>query len=170
MGLMREVPMLLRAAALLALLAAVSPAAGAQDLTACSPEHAGERLCRAGNVCVCRLTGGTMLGIPIAYRWDCQIGNGGCIEGEYNPLSRLPYTPMPTQAVRPRPSVSPEPGPERAQIVELQKALSRHGFDPGPADGVFGPRTRAALNAFQRRERLPVTDRPSPEALARLRG
>lgn len=32
----------------------------------------------------------------------------------------------------------------------LQTALARAGYEPGPADGVFGARTRAALLAFQK--------------------
>src|SRR5258708_4368254 len=68
------------------------------------------------------------------------------------------------------PPAAPEAGAARPQMMELQKALARQGFAPGRADGVFGPRTGGALNAFQRREHLPVTERPSPEALARLKG
>ncbi len=36
-------------------------------------------------------------------------------------------------------------------LVELlQTALSRAGYDPGPVDGIFGPKTRNAVLAFQR--------------------
>lgn len=38
--------------------------------------------------------------------------------------------------------------------IELQKALSRAGFDPGPVDGRLGKKTRAAIKAFQRRHNL----------------
>ena len=31
----------------------------------------------------------------------------------------------------------------------IQAALANIGFDPGPADGVPGPATRAAIRAFQ---------------------
>ena len=40
----------------------------------------------------------------------------------------------------------------RAQRVSVQKALSAYGLDVGTADGVFGPRTRAAVTAYQRAE------------------
>jgi peptidoglycan hydrolase-like protein with peptidoglycan-binding domain len=36
----------------------------------------------------------------------------------------------------------------------LQQALSSRGFDPGPIDGVIGPRTRAAMRDFQQQQNL----------------
>jgi hypothetical protein len=44
--------------------------------------------------------------------------------------------------------------------VELQQAqqqLGRLGYDAGEADGVYGPRTRQALEAFQQAQGLPIT-------------
>lgn len=38
--------------------------------------------------------------------------------------------------------------------IEVQKALSRAGFDPGPIDGRLGRKTKAAIKAFQRRHNL----------------
>jgi peptidoglycan hydrolase-like protein with peptidoglycan-binding domain len=38
-----------------------------------------------------------------------------------------------------------------------QQALKTEGFDPGPVDGRMGPRTRAALSDYQRKNDLPVT-------------
>jgi peptidoglycan hydrolase-like protein with peptidoglycan-binding domain len=35
-------------------------------------------------------------------------------------------------------------------VVALQNQLRTAGFDPGPSDGQFGPRTQAAVEAFQR--------------------
>ena len=40
-------------------------------------------------------------------------------------------------------------GPDVAQVAAAQRALVRHGYDPGPVDGLIGPRTRAALRSFQ---------------------
>ena len=37
---------------------------------------------------------------------------------------------------------------------ELQQHLVNRGFDPGPVDGVWGPRTQAALVSFQRKRCL----------------
>jgi peptidoglycan hydrolase-like protein with peptidoglycan-binding domain len=37
----------------------------------------------------------------------------------------------------------------RPQVVQLQNQLKALGFNPGPADGMVGPRTVAAARAFQ---------------------
>ena len=42
---------------------------------------------------------------------------------------------------------------------EAQQRLVDAGFDPGPVDGLYGRRTRAGLEAFQRHVGLPVTGR-----------
>lgn len=38
----------------------------------------------------------------------------------------------------------------REEVEEVQKRLLAHGFDPGPADGIIGPRTNAAISAFKK--------------------
>ena len=55
-----------------------------------------------------------------------------------------------------------------AVIRELQLALSRAGYDPGPADGTFGRRTEASVVAFQRANGLSVDGRVGPETAAAL--
>jgi membrane-bound lytic murein transglycosylase B len=45
-------------------------------------------------------------------------------------------------------------GLSRSQRVHLQQALLRKGYDIGSADGVIGPRSRAAIMQFQRRNGL----------------
>lgn len=40
-------------------------------------------------------------------------------------------------------------GAQGEDVKLMQLALKRHGFDPGPVDGDFGPRTEASLRAFQ---------------------
>lgn len=56
-----------------------------------------------------------------------------------------------------------------AQRKSLQTRLSARGFDTGGADGVLGPKSKAAIKAFQRSIGLEPTGNPSPELLARLR-
>src|SRR5262245_49770646 len=55
-----------------------------------------------------------------------------------------------------------------AQVRAVQQALRAKGQDPGPADGVLGPKTRGALKAYQQAEKLPATGEMDPETLARL--
>ena len=49
-----------------------------------------------------------------------------------------------------------------ARIAALQIGLRAHGFDPGPVDGIRGPRTRAALLRFQRRHGLQADGKLGP--------
>jgi peptidoglycan L-alanyl-D-glutamate endopeptidase CwlK len=56
-----------------------------------------------------------------------------------------------------------------ADVVALQKALKARGFDPGVADGDFGPATEAAVIGFQKSEGLTPPDGiGGPQTLDRL--
>ena len=57
----------------------------------------------------------------------------------------------------------------REEKRALQNALAARGYDPGPADGVVGSRTRAALRAWQKAMGLPADGFPTLALLARLR-
>ncbi len=52
----------------------------------------------------------------------------------------------------------------------LQTALRARGFDPGPIDGVFGPKTRTAVRAFQMSIGLPGSGLVGPKTMAALFG
>lgn len=54
------------------------------------------------------------------------------------------------------------------QTRQLQQALARAGYDPGPADGVFGPRTRQAVMDWQRSNNMQATGRPDARMLSSL--
>jgi peptidoglycan hydrolase-like protein with peptidoglycan-binding domain len=45
------------------------------------------------------------------------------------------------------------------QVKSVQKALQDKGMDPGPVDGIMGPKTMAALKAFQKDQKLPESGR-----------
>ena len=49
----------------------------------------------------------------------------------------------------------------RRQVALLQRALARLGYDPGPTDGILGPRSRDAIRAFQASAGLPADGRVS---------
>ncbi|MCR6636147.1 lytic murein transglycosylase [Devosia sp.] len=57
----------------------------------------------------------------------------------------------------------------KAQRTELQSLLSRAGYDVGTLDGVVGPKTRAAVMAFQARAGLPADGHVSGLLLDRLK-
>lgn len=52
--------------------------------------------------------------------------------------------------------------------MTAQRALSANGYNPGPADGVMGPRTEAAVRQFQQEEGLKETGRLDGDTMARL--
>ena len=52
--------------------------------------------------------------------------------------------------------------------IALQQGLTARGFDTGGADGVIGPKSRAAISDYQRSIGVPVTGDPSPSLLASL--
>ncbi|NVO25706.1 lytic murein transglycosylase [Donghicola mangrovi] len=59
-------------------------------------------------------------------------------------------------------------GLTKSDRIALQRSLNASGYDVGTPDGVFGTKTRTAIEAFQRRAGLPVTGEPSVELLRML--
>ncbi len=55
-------------------------------------------------------------------------------------------------------------------IRQAQTALKDKGHDPGPIDGVHGPRTSAALRSYQKAENIKVTGRLDGETRTHLMG
>ncbi len=68
------------------------------------------------------------------------------------------------------PLVTPFPpdafGMSQAQRVDLQTRLTRLGYDCGSTDGVFGPKTRAAVKAYQASRGIKADGIPSPGLLS----
>src|SRR5215218_8357786 len=60
------------------------------------------------------------------------------------------------------------PGGSR-RVRDLQRRLIRLGYRPGTRDGLFGPRTQAAVLAFQHKHGLPRTGSVGPDTLRVLR-
>jgi peptidoglycan hydrolase-like protein with peptidoglycan-binding domain len=61
-------------------------------------------------------------------------------------------------------------GEAAVDVRGAQQALRDKGFDPGPIDGVMGPRTTAALRDFQSKEGLMATGQLDADTRARLAG
>jgi membrane-bound lytic murein transglycosylase B len=57
----------------------------------------------------------------------------------------------------------------KSQRTEVQTLLNRHGFDVGNPDGVIGPKTRAAVMAFQNQAGLPADGHVSGRLLELLK-
>lgn len=55
-----------------------------------------------------------------------------------------------------------------ARVSQIQQALMEKGFDPGPIDGVIGPKTIAAMNRFQKANDLPVDEYLNMESIRAL--
>jgi peptidoglycan hydrolase-like protein with peptidoglycan-binding domain len=53
-------------------------------------------------------------------------------------------------------------------VTKAQQALADKGFNPGPVDGKMGPKTKAAITAFQTKENLKVTGRLDKETKDKL--
>lgn len=60
-------------------------------------------------------------------------------------------------------------GLTQADRIALQKGLTRRGFDTGSVNGVFGPKTTAAIKSWQRQAGLPVDGVPSMAMVAAVR-
>lgn len=59
-------------------------------------------------------------------------------------------------------------GATSSEVRDIQTGLARLGYDPGPADGVAGPRTREAIRQYQQVNGLAMTGDASPQLAARL--
>jgi hyperosmotically inducible protein len=57
---------------------------------------------------------------------------------------------------------------EEVHVRLAQERLKHKGYDPGPIDGIWGPRTAAAVSDFQRKEGLTVTSRLDADTLGKL--
>lgn len=57
----------------------------------------------------------------------------------------------------------------RDQAIEIQALLNRAGYEVGEPDGLPGPRTQAAVRAYQRAVGLPADGYPSAQLLETLR-
>lgn len=81
--------------------------------------------------------------------------------------------PRPTVTAPAAPS-APATTPSQAPVAnpsvrEAQAELGRRGFYDGTADGLMGPKTEAAIRAFEAKSGLQQTGQPSPQLLNALR-
>ena len=82
-------------------------------------------------------------------------------------------TEEPAKPAAPAPKAKPAPGKEltgeAAAVARIQEALRRAGYDPGPADGKWGQKTKSALMAFQKDNGLKADGAVGPKTLEKLK-
>lgn len=86
----------------------------------------------------------------------------------FKPLVPRVETP-PVAEVEPEPAPLPERDLTRDEIRDLQTRLSVLGYKLGRADGLAGPRTRAAISAFEESADLPIEGAASLSVLTALK-
>jgi peptidoglycan hydrolase-like protein with peptidoglycan-binding domain len=67
-----------------------------------------------------------------------------------------------------RPATDMQQGGASEEVKNAQKALQDKGMDPGPIDGIMGPRTMAALKAFQKDQKLTESGRLDDQTREKL--
>jgi uncharacterized caspase-like protein len=91
---------------------------------------------------------------------------------EVPPIAPVEAAPLPDTRVAAvaEPVVTPEPVPEpvvdlKPLIVSIQKELRRAGCNPGPADGLWGPRSERAVRSFARDGDITIASTDPSEGL-----
>ncbi len=87
-----------------------------------------------------------------------------------NPPGQSTAPPQSRSATPAIPAAPVQPPPQSAgDVRQIQTILSQLGYDPGPADGMMGRRTRTAIQAFERDSGLSERGQPSREVQGALR-
>ena len=121
---------------------------GSGSRSVIQPQPGGPRFAVTGNFNVIkRYNNSNSYAIGVGHLAD-RIAGGGPLRGSFPPDAN---------------------GLTKADRRELQERLTAAGFDTEGADGVVGPRTRAAIGAYQRSRGLAVTGEPSRDLLLGLR-
>jgi hypothetical protein len=101
---------------------------------------------------------------PVLTGQQAVTAQPGMLQGLLAPFEE----PGERQAGQPTPSAAPPVGPDK--IIRVQQALQSRGLYRGPIDGLIGPKTEAALRAFQRTAGLAENGRIDTATLGRLLG
>lgn len=80
-----------------------------------------------------------------------------------SPAPSVPAPPEVRVPERPRPVT-------RSELREIQMLLKAAGYDPGPADGLMGPKTNGAIAAFRRDHGIAAGVEPDLTLLEAVRG
>jgi peptidoglycan hydrolase-like protein with peptidoglycan-binding domain len=84
-----------------------------------------------------------------------------------------PRTAMPEPTAAPKAAAAPpaaaQPDPNKVLVTAMQRELARLGVYTGTIDGLSGPRTKAAISAWQTAAGVAVTGEPTTALLAAMR-
>ena len=78
------------------------------------------------------------------------------------------FTAIHPEEAYPDPKGQPSQDPYSGFISKVQEKLREHGFDAGPVNGDFGPKTQAALAQFQLSWTIPASGQLDDATLAAL--
>jgi peptidoglycan hydrolase-like protein with peptidoglycan-binding domain len=87
-----------------------------------------------------RLSRSVSLGIPLSASLLMFASAAG---------AQAPARVQPTAVTTPADQVA-QPG--KSLIRQAQQELQKKGYDPGPRDGILGPRTQTAIKGYQQAE------------------
>jgi hypothetical protein len=97
---------------------------------------------------------GTGTGAPGKAKSGTDMGQSGTTAPGTGGMSSKPATGM--------------NGAGAEEVKAVQKALQDKGMDPGPIDGIMGPRTASALKAFQKDHKLTESGRLDDQTREKL--
>lgn len=133
---------------------------------------------------------GTLAALAVAGAWSVIAVNAMLLQKGPHPApllgegagSRLAAMPAPDPSADPARRVNAvapggveddqrrrEAEQQAALVGDIQAALSRRNFYQGAIDGVYGPRTEAAIRDYERAAGIAETGEPSEELLAHVR-
>lgn len=95
------------------------------------------------------------------------FGGGSPTRNSKGAAANLPQ--LETQPTKPTVPPKPDRPLTRDEVRELQSLLRRQGFDAGMPDGIIGPKTRAATQAFARARHISTQGRASLQLLKATR-
>ena len=85
---------------------------------------------------------------------DTSTGVRGLVSSTSTKISGLFDREDEARALKAAAITSAQPEADDATVRTIQHLLINAGFAPGPADGIYGPKTRAAIMAYQRKMEL----------------
>ena len=97
------------------------------------------------------------------------IGSSSSVSNRSSTARSSAATSTPKSAASTKSSATLKVGSRGPAVSQLQDALRTAGFNPGKTDGVFGPKTQAAVRSFQQAKGLTVDGIAGKQTLGALR-